>query len=218
MSKNGTELRSVGTSTSPEHYGLICNVCTNTSPSLARRPPFSIENKRCRSSYSSLNTLDSDSHSGGSDSEGGQDRSSGSESTAESRDLLSDSPDLPMTPYPPSYPASYPPSYPSWHRSRRRRYASLLRERRESTVARSRFRQQWRAAKTLGLIMVFLLLCWLPFAIMWPLKTFCPQCVRQRIFDISVWTNYLNSTINPFIYCIYNPHFRRAYKKILMRR
>jgi hypothetical protein len=62
-----------------------------------------------------------------------------------------------------------------------------------------------------------LLLCWLPFSIMWPIKTFCQECISQRIYDISFWTNYLNSAINPCIYCLCNPAFKQAFRRILTK-
>ena len=101
---------------------------------------------------------------------------------------------------------------------KRRRYTSLLREKRHSHMERSRLKQQFSAAKTLGLIMTFLLLCWLPFAILWPLRVFCTSCVSQLMYDISIWINYINSTINPVIYCLCNPNFKTAFKRILTRR
>ena len=101
---------------------------------------------------------------------------------------------------------------------KRRRYASLLREKRHSHMERPRLKQQFSAAKTLGIIMTFLLLCWLPFAIMWPLRVFCGSCVSQLMYDISIWINYINSTINPIIYCLCNPNFKTAFKRILTRR
>ena len=102
---------------------------------------------------------------------------------------------------------------PNW-----RRYASVLRAERQNSLEKSRLKRQMRAAKTLGLIMTFLLLCWLPFAVMWPLKAVCPHCVSQRVFDISIWVNYLNSSVNPIIYCLCNPQFRKAFRRFLTRR
>ena len=87
-------------------------------------------------------------------------------------------------------------------------YATNLRRVRHDSLQRSRIRQQMLAAKTLGLIATVLLLSWLPYAVMWPLKTYCSSCISQRAFDISYWTNYMNSFINPIIYFLRNRKFR----------
>ena len=34
-------------------------------------------------------------------------------------------------------------------------------------------------------------------------------------FNLTTWLGYLNSCINPLIYTIFNPEFRKAFKKIL---
>ena len=101
---------------------------------------------------------------------------------------------------------------------RRQTYGDILREERHSCLEKSRLRQQIKAAKTLGVIMAFLLICWLPLAIMWPIKTYCRGCFTQRIYDISYWSNYLNSTINPILYCLCNPRFQQAFQRILTRK
>ena len=87
-----------------------------------------------------------------------------------------------------------------------------------NTMERSRIRQQVKAARTLGVIMAFLLFCWLPYSILWPIKTFCPDCVVQHTYDLAVWTNYLNSAVNPIIYCLCNPRFRKAFKRMVTRK
>ena len=103
-------------------------------------------------------------------------------------------------------------------RLRRDRYASLMRRERHTTLKQCRLRQQLRAAKTLGLITAFLLVFWLPLAIMWPVKTFCPTCFSTRVYDIAKWATCLNSAVNPIIYCMCNAQFRKAFKKIVLRK
>ncbi len=202
---DGKTFRSIGTNTSPERYGLVRSIATNTSPSLSHRCsslqnlPNVTEIESIHGSMSTLPSVGDSSTDLKSDSDGDTVRTF---SSSISHECQSDSD------------GSIPMGTPRW----RRRYASLLRARRESSLERSRLKQQLKAAKTLGIIMTFLLLCWLPFAIMWPIKTFCPDCVLQRTLDISIWTNYLNSSINPVIYCLCNPNFRRAFKRIFTRR
>ncbi|KAK3589818.1 hypothetical protein CHS0354_015824 [Potamilus streckersoni] len=97
-----------------------------------------------------------------------------------------------------------------------RKFADDMNRKRQTNLEKYRLAQQIRAAKTLSAIMIFLLLCWLPFSIMWPVKTFCPSCISHRLFTFSFWVNYINSTLNPIIYCLTNPTFRRAYRKMLL--
>ncbi|PAA50540.1 hypothetical protein BOX15_Mlig029173g1 [Macrostomum lignano] len=71
------------------------------------------------------------------------------------------------------------------------------------------------------------LLCWLPFFIsnlMWAacLKNIdeelfkSPLCsYDRRISVFIVWLGYVNSTLNPLIYTIFNNEFRKAFKKLL---
>ena len=101
---------------------------------------------------------------------------------------------------------------------RHRHYASVLRAQRHGILERARLKQQLSAARMLGMIMAFLLLCWLPFAILWPLRVFCPRCVSQGVYNLSIWINYANSGINPVIYFLSNPHCRKAFRNLLTQK
>ena len=61
-----------------------------------------------------------------------------------------------------------------------------------------------KAAVTLGVIMGVFLVCWAPFFTVNLLGAFCPSCVPQRLFAVLTWLGYVNSTMNPVIYCIFN--------------
>lgn len=73
--------------------------------------------------------------------------------------------------------------------------------------------QQIRAAKAVGVLMLFFLICWLPYLILWPLKTYCNECVSDSTFRLSIWANYLNSTINPVLYTLCSPRFQRVFRE-----
>lgn len=73
-----------------------------------------------------------------------------------------------------------------------------------------------RAARTLGIIMGVFVVCWLPFFLMYLLLPFCPLCCpSNRLINFITWLGYLNSTVNPLIYTIFNIEFRKAFKKLL---
>ncbi len=107
---------------------------------------------------------------------------------------------------------------PTACKRRHRHYASVLRAQRHGVLERTRLKQQLSAARMLGIIMAFLLLCWLPFAILWPLRVFCPRCVSQGVYNLSIWINYANSGINPVIYFLSNPHCRKAFRNLLTQK
>ena len=79
----------------------------------------------------------------------------------------------------------------------------------------SKQQQQLRSFRTLGVIIVMFLLCWLPFCIMWPIITMHPEAAPLRLYEASYWLAYINSTINPFLYFICNRDFRDALKKLM---
>ncbi|XP_047478432.1 probable G-protein coupled receptor No18 [Penaeus chinensis] len=74
-----------------------------------------------------------------------------------------------------------------------------------------------RAARTLGIIMGSFVVCWLPFFLMYVILPFCSTCPEpnDKIINFIVWLGYINSSLNPVIYTIFNLDFRRAFAKIL---
>ena len=72
-----------------------------------------------------------------------------------------------------------------------------------------------KAAITLGVIMGVFLLCWLPFFTINVVTAFCGGCVPPIIFSAFTWLGYLNSTMNPVIYSVFNRQFRDAFKRVL---
>lgn len=73
-----------------------------------------------------------------------------------------------------------------------------------------------RAARTLGIIMGVFVVCWLPFFLMYIILPFCTICcLNGKLVNFITWLGYVNSTINPLIYTIFNLDFRKAFKKLL---
>ena len=75
-----------------------------------------------------------------------------------------------------------------------------------------------RVARTMAIIMAAFVFCWLPFFLMYVIFPFCKVCaenVDQRLVNFIVWLGYVNSTLNPIIYTIFNIDFRRAFAALL---
>ncbi|GBP70393.1 Octopamine receptor [Eumeta japonica] len=73
-----------------------------------------------------------------------------------------------------------------------------------------------RAARTLGVVMGVFVICWLPFFALYVVLPFCPLCcLTNRSINFITWLGYINSTLNPLIYTVFNMDFRRAFKKLL---
>ena len=72
-----------------------------------------------------------------------------------------------------------------------------------------------KAAITLGVIMGVFLLCWVPFFTINVVAAFCRGCVPPLLFSAFTWLGYLNSTMNPVIYSVFNRQFRDAFKRVL---
>lgn len=59
--------------------------------------------------------------------------------------------------------------------------------------------------------------CWLPFFLMYVIVPYCPSCPEpnDKVINFIVWLGYINSSLNPVIYTIFNMEFRRAFARIL---
>jgi len=75
-----------------------------------------------------------------------------------------------------------------------------------------------RAARTMAVVMGAFVLCWLPFFLMYVILSFCDSCDHNtdpRVVNFIVWLGYVNSTLNPLIYTVFNVDFRRAFSALL---
>lgn len=64
------------------------------------------------------------------------------------------------------------------------------------------------------------LICWVPFFSCNIMDAMCTifglQCSPGvTAFILTTWLGYMNSFVNPIIYTIFNPEFRKAFKKIM---
>ncbi|CAL8099275.1 unnamed protein product [Calicophoron daubneyi] len=89
---------------------------------------------------------------------------------------------------------------------------------------RSRGHSETKAIKTLGVIMGCFCLCWVPFFIialarpMYKVVTGNALYVPPAVESLFLWLGYVNSTINPVIYAIFNREFRMPFREILLCR
>jgi len=91
--------------------------------------------------------------------------------------------------------------------------SQFLAEKERISLSRER-----RAARTMAVVMGAFVLCWLPFFLMYIVMSFCEWCERntdRRVVNFIVWLGYVNSTLNPLIYTVFNVDFRRAFSTLL---
>lgn len=74
--------------------------------------------------------------------------------------------------------------------------------------------KEHKALKTLGIIMGTFTLCWLPFFVANIMNVFNRDVPSGTIFRLLNWLGYINSGLNPIIYCR-SPEFRAAFKNLL---
>ncbi|XP_032585863.1 5-hydroxytryptamine receptor 2B isoform X1 [Drosophila mojavensis] len=80
-------------------------------------------------------------------------------------------------------------------------------------------KRERKAAQTLAIITGAFVICWLPFFVMALTMSLCKDCeIHPAAASLFLWLGYFNSTLNPVIYTIFNPEFRRAFKRILFGR
>ncbi|KAM4579055.1 adrenoceptor beta 3a isoform 1-T1 [Fundulus diaphanus] len=71
-----------------------------------------------------------------------------------------------------------------------------------------------KAIKTLGIIMGTFTICWLPFFVANIIKAFKEDILEEPKFLYLNWLGYINSALNPIIYCR-SPEFRTAFKNLI---
>ncbi|XP_016087132.1 trace amine-associated receptor 13c-like [Sinocyclocheilus grahami] len=84
----------------------------------------------------------------------------------------------------------------------------------ESTFKSSR-RSERKAAKTLGVVVGAFIICWLPFFINSLIDPYINFSTPFALFETFVWLGYINSTINPIIYGLFYPWFRKTLSLII---
>ncbi|XP_062858000.1 trace amine-associated receptor 13c-like [Trichomycterus rosablanca] len=67
-----------------------------------------------------------------------------------------------------------------------------------------------KAAKTLGIVVGAFNLCWMPFFLTSLIDPYIHFATPLVLFDVFVWLGYINSTLNPIIYGLFYPWFRKT--------
>lgn len=83
------------------------------------------------------------------------------------------------------------------------------------------FARELKLAKTLGIVVLCFVICWLPFEIINVVILVdkgVTTCVVEIIDTVACWLAYLHSSFNPLVYAFASSEFRRAFRKLLCKR
>ncbi|XP_071567261.1 muscarinic acetylcholine receptor DM1-like isoform X2 [Temnothorax nylanderi] len=75
-----------------------------------------------------------------------------------------------------------------------------------------------KATKMLMAILAAFVLTWTPYNVLVLIKSICSLHIPQRLWDFCYYLCYINSTVNPVLYALCNPPFRKTYVRILKRK
>uniref|UniRef100_A0AAY4CV76 G-protein coupled receptors family 1 profile domain-containing protein n=1 Tax=Denticeps clupeoides TaxID=299321 RepID=A0AAY4CV76_9TELE len=67
-----------------------------------------------------------------------------------------------------------------------------------------------KAAKTLGIVVGAFIFCWMPFFVNSIIDPFINFGTPAILFEAFIWLGYFNSTLNPIIYGLFYPWFRKS--------
>uniref|UniRef100_A0A8C9XTN5 G-protein coupled receptors family 1 profile domain-containing protein n=1 Tax=Sander lucioperca TaxID=283035 RepID=A0A8C9XTN5_SANLU len=82
-------------------------------------------------------------------------------------------------------------------------------------LERYSLKKERKAAKTLGLIIGVFLFCWLPFFCVTVVHSLKGYSVSPLVLEASMWLEYANSSLNPFLYALFNMNYRHVFAAML---
>lgn len=85
----------------------------------------------------------------------------------------------------------------------------------QAHMDRFSLKKESKAAKTLGLIMGVFLFCWLPFFCLNMIHPLKGYRISPLILEASTWLGYANSSLNPFLYVLFNKNYRQMFVSLL---
>ncbi|OCT76737.1 histamine H3 receptor [Xenopus laevis] len=73
-----------------------------------------------------------------------------------------------------------------------------------------------KIAKSLAVLVGTFCICWAPYSLITIIKEgFCSWCISQILYDVTCWLFFLNSLINPFLYPLCHPAFKKTLLQLL---
>ena len=107
-------------------------------------------------------------------------------------------------------------SRPRWSREDSFISRSRWMNKKKTPITLLQTKRENKAAKTFAVITGAFIICWLPFFIVAFVSPLCSSCYFDKTMEsVFLWLGYMNSTLNPFIYTIFSPDFRFAFKKLI---
>ena len=87
-----------------------------------------------------------------------------------------------------------------------------------TSSSNKKFARELKLAKTLGIVVLCFVFCWLPFEIinfMIVVNKGTVHCALEISDTVACWLAYLHSSLNPLLYAFASSEFRTAFRKLL---